>query len=39
LLFVFNVEHSNVIYTGRRRVRDRMVVGFTITWTISGYHH
>jgi len=27
------------VCSGGRRVRDRMVVGFTTTWTINAYHH
>jgi len=29
----------NTVTPGGRRVRDRMVVGFTTTYAISAYHH
>jgi len=29
----------NVKFMTGRRGHDRMIVGFTTTWTISAYHH
>ena len=41
ILFAFLIPEATDIYYGTRgrRGRDRMVVGFTTTCTISAYHH
>ena len=39
---VYAIKCINVFiyqHTGGRRGRDQMVVGFTTTYAISGYHH
>jgi len=37
--FMHFTESSCYFHHGSRRGRDRMVVGFTTTYTISAYHH
>jgi hypothetical protein len=37
-VMVFNATFNNISVSGRRG-RDRRVVGFTTTYTISAYHH
>ena len=38
LIIMVNTQLSST-NRGRRRGRDRMVVGFTTTYAISAYHH